>query len=273
MIIEKFSTLAKRETHIDWIVENLLSSGGFTYLVGEAGSGKSILCIQLVDAIQQGKPFLNMPCKKRNCLYIQVDTGRLEWQAQVKNVAPNGFAWTMYSMADLFLDKPTEVESVRQIIWGTYPISTVKNSPSQVLQHIPFDLIVFDVLNKMTRQDINTKPAMNYVLEKLEYMCVQGEGEEKESKHFILVHHPSKGKKRGVDAGSGYAGFGGLCNNMLTLGNELLVLEKSKVIGKREILMQQSKSTGMWSLPGDTLDNSQPESIRDIEEALGIKLS
>src|SRR6266853_3187984 len=273
MIIERMSTLAKRETEVDWIVEDLLSSGGYTYLVGEAGSGKSILCIQLLNAVQEGKPFLNMKCKKRNCLYIQVDTGRLEWQKQVKNVAPNGFVWTMYAMDNLFLDRPTEVESVRQIIWGTYPKSEVKNSPSQVLQHIPFDLIVFDVLNKMTRMDINTKPDMNYVLEKLEHMCVRGEGEERESKHFILVHHPAKGHKRGVEAGAGSGGFGQLCTNMLTLGNELLVLEKSKVIGKREILMHQSKVTGIWSLPGDTLESNEPESIKDIEEALGIKIS
>ncbi|SRR6266581_298223 len=273
MIIEQFANLAKRQTKIDWIVDGLLSSGAWTYLVGEAGSGKSMLCIQLCDAIQNGKSFLGMKCKQRNCLYIQVDTGRLEWQEQVTRLAPHGVAWTMYALTDQFLDNPQEVENIKSIIWGTYPISDEPRSPSQVLRHIPFDFIVFDVLNKMTRYDLNAKPSMNHVLERLEHMTVRGTGEAQESKHFVLIHHPSKSKKRGVDAGSGYGGFSGLCGNMLTLGNELLVLEKSKVLGRKEVLLERNTDTGAWRLAGELTDTNSPDNIRDIEEALGIRIS
>jgi RecA-family ATPase len=267
MIVEKFSTLARRTTHIDWIVDGLLSSGAWTYFVGEAGSGKSMLCIQLCNAIQEGKPFLGMKCKKRNCLYVQVDTGRLEWQEQVSRLAPDGNVWTMYALADLFLDNPQEVETVKSIIWGTYPISDEPNSPSQVLKHVQFDFIVFDVLNKLTRVDLNTKPSMSHVLERLEYMTTRGTGELKENKHFVLVHHPSKTTKRGVDAGAGYSGFGGLCGNMLTLGHELLVLTKSKVVGRKEILLERNPETGAWRLAGDPIEMSHLESIDDLVEA------
>jgi len=273
MIIERMSTLAKRNIQVDWLVQDLLSSGGYTYLVGPGGSGKSILCIQLVNAIQEGKTFLGMKCKQRNCLYIQVDTGTLEWQVQIKNVAPNGPAWTLYSMKSLFLDIPTEVESIRHLIWGTYPESNEPRSPSQVLKHIPFDVVVFDVLNRMTRQDINTKPAMTLVLDKLEYICTEGDGVDRITKHFILLHHPAKGRNRGVEAGAGSGGFGQLCTNMLTLDNSLLVLTKSKVRSRREIPMIQNETTGMWRLSGDLLDSDEPESVKDIEEALGIKIS
>ncbi len=99
MIIETFTNLAKRNTEVDWIVDGLLSSGGYTYLVGAPKAGKSMLCIQLCDSLQNGKPFLGMKCKKRNCLYVQTDTGRLEWQEQIRRLAPNGVAWTMYALA------------------------------------------------------------------------------------------------------------------------------------------------------------------------------
>ncbi len=279
MIIETFKNLAKRNTEVDWIVDGLLSSGGYTYLVGAPKAGKSMLCIQLCDAIQNGKTFLGMKCKKRNCLYVQTDTGRLEWQEQIRRLAPNGVAWTMYALTNNFLDNPEEVENVKNVIWGTYPESDSPRSASQVLKHIPFDLVVFDVLNKMTSHDLNAKAGMSHVLSRLEYMTVQGVAEGQESKHYILIHHPSKSTTRGVNAGSGYGGFSGLCGNMLTLGTDpegsrgLLVLEGSKVLGKKEVLIERNKETGAWRLSGEVMDVNGPESIKDIEEALGIKIS
>ncbi len=279
MIIEKFSTLAKRKTEIDWIVDGLLSSGSWTYLVGAPKCGKSMLCIQLCDAIQSGKPFLGMECKQRNCLYVQTDTGRLEWQEQIRRLAPQGIAWTMYALSNNFLDNPEEVENVRSIIWGTYPISDNPKSPSQILKHIPFDFIVFDVLNKMTGHDLNAKAGMSHVLGRLEHMTIKGEAENQEAKHYILIHHPSKSTIRGVNAGSGFGGFSGLCGNMLTLGTDpeggagLLVLEGSKVLGKKEILLERNKDTGAWKLAGEVIDTNSTENIRDIEEALGIRIS
>ena len=267
MIIQRFKTLSEQNLQVDWLVDGLISSGSWTYLVGEAGSGKSMMCIQLCDALQDGKPFLGMKTKKSNCLYVQVDAGTTEWKIQVRSLAGDSFAWTMYQMTDTFLDAQEEVQRVKDVIWATYDTDT---QYSRVLKHEEFDFIVFDVLNQMTAQDINTKVGFNYVLKKLMYMTSIGQGEGKLSKHFILVHHPSASVKRGVMAGSGYKGFGGACGNMLTLGNNLLVLEKSKVTGKKELLLERDTRTGAWLLPGNSFQVEDNPNF-DIYKELGIE--
>src|SRR5262245_4929226 len=46
VIIQTFRALGHSDLHIEWIVDGLLSPGGWTFLVGEAGSGKSMLMVQ-----------------------------------------------------------------------------------------------------------------------------------------------------------------------------------------------------------------------------------
>ncbi len=248
MIIERFKTLAKRNDSLDWIVEGLLTSGEWTYFVGEAAIGKSFLMIQLCDALQKGGSFLGMSCKRRNCLYVQVDTGRLEWKHQVMSIAGESFSWTAYALVGNFLDSRGEVETLRQIIWGEYE----KDSQVyRILKGEPYSFIVFDVLNKMSAVDINTKPGMSHINSTLAYLTKRGEGESEENIHYVLVHHPNKSVKRGINAGSGYGGFSGLCGNMLTLSGSpkraILTLEKSKAIEGKELVLERLPNGG-WEV-------------------------
>jgi len=205
MRISTFRKLAQAEFSEDWIVHNLISPGGWTFLVGPPGSGKSMLCIQLCDALQEGKAFLGMKTKKMNCLYIQADAGSSEWQKQVRDLAPDATAWTIYELDRGFIDKENEIEKLHSIVWGTYP-TTHPYYPA--LRGARFDFVVFDCLMALTSEDFNSKGSMSHVLRGIDAITTRltkdDKGEEVLDKaYFVLIHHPNTGPTRGTNAGSG----------------------------------------------------------------------
>ena len=271
MRIERFSTLAKTDHKIEWIVDDLLSPGQWTYFVGPPGAGKSMMTIQLCDSLQLGKPFLGMKTKQHNCLYLQADAGIVEWKEQVKRLASDSQAWTIHEIEKGCIDLPDWIVYLHELVWGTYAQDNNPGSLSTVIKHIPYTFVVFDCLNAITDKDLNTKTSMSQVLKSLEAICTQvsesSTGEKIYKRvHFLLIHHPSASVTRGVNAGSGYKGFAGLCGNMLTLANNILVLEKNKITSKKEILLDRDYNTGAWIVP------SQSFSTYDIEKELGIKI-
>lgn len=280
MRIERFNQLAEADVQIEWIVEGLLTPGQWTYFVGPPASGKSMMCIQLCCALQEGKPFLGMKTRKHNCLYIQADAGRMEWREQVRKLAGESYAWTLHEIEKGFIDDPRWITYLHDIVWGTYPESDKPSSPHMVLKHIPYDFVVFDCLNAITQKDLNMKTSMSQVLSALEAICTQevATGEEvgsvtRRAIHFVLIHHPSAGATRGVHAGSGYKGFSALCGNMLTLANNILVLEKNKITSKKEIELDRERDTGAWLLSSSIIVNGESKSStalssKDYEELL-----
>ena len=59
--------------NIDYCVENLLPSGGFSVLVGKPKAGKTTLARQLVVAVAQGRPFLNRRTDQCAVIYIAME--------------------------------------------------------------------------------------------------------------------------------------------------------------------------------------------------------
>lgn len=206
-----------------------------------------MLMIQLCDALQRGVKFLGFPTRQHNCLYIQADSGLIEWKKQIEMLAPESTAWTAHQIERGFLDDPTERQRLHQLVWGTYP----EDSPMYTaLQGKPFNFVIFDCLHALTDGDLNTKTTMSTVLKHIdEIVTKEGEAVEgqnnKERVHYLLVHHPNAMVKRGATAGSGHKGFSDACSTKLTLGSNLLVLEKSKVTSKKEILLERS-DIGAW---------------------------
>ena len=248
MRLDSFRQLAKTNIELSWIVEELISPGGWTFLVGETGSGKSMLTIQLCDSLQEGKAFLGFPTKKHNCLYLQADSGLIEWKKQIQMLAAESAAWTAHQLERGFLDELAQRQFLHQLVWGDYP----EDHPAyKVLQGVPFNFIVFDCLHAITNSDLNMKVTMSQVLTAIDQIVTrkvtQEDGStEIERVHFLLIHHPNAQVKRGATAGSGHKGFSDACSTKLTLGGSLLVLEKSKVTGKKEILLERN-DIGAWS--------------------------
>lgn len=271
MIIEPFRKTAATEVDIDWIVYDLISPGGWTFLVGETGTGKSMLLIQFCEALQEGKEFLGFKTKKHNCLYIQADSGLIEWKHQIASLAAQSSAWSAHQVSRGFLDKPEERARLHHIVWGTYPKDERPGTLSSVLKHVPFNFVIFDCLHAITDQDINTKVGMSNTLQHLDDIVTQQKGIDEENNkvidrvHYILVHHPNAQVKRGATAGSGHKGFSDACSTKFTLGNNILVLEKSKVTAKKEIELQRGVK-GEWLIPKSNGAVSQ----EDYRRILGV---
>ncbi len=275
MRIETFRALAKSSIKVDWIVEDFISPGGWTFLVGETKTGKSMLMIQLCNALQTGTPFLGMKTRKSNCLYIQADAALIEWKVQIERLAPESMAWTAHQIERGFLDNSSERERLYQLVWGEYS----ESSPMyKVLGGKPFDFVIFDCLHAITNGDLNTKTAMSQVLKHLEEITTRVSQDEKgenviEEVHYLLVHHPNAMVKRGAVAGSGHKGFSDACTTKLTLGSTersysskkepgsgLLILEGSKIASRKEILLERNE-VGAWYLQEDELKDFDYSSI------------
>lgn len=234
MKLATFQKFAQEETHLSWLIKDLLIDHGWTYLVGAPGSGKSFLCLQICNALQDGLPFLGMETSQRNCLYIQADETQGEWQAQIRKVAENSSAWTMYNVPGGILDSKTEVKEIHELVWGKHPKTKHLD--------LKFGFIVFDSLTALSNWDANTNQIMK-AHEAMQFICTDGE----EKIPYLLIHHPSKTLSRGTNAGAGYGGLARVCSVMLTLSHNVLRLEKGRTVPGRDIAMNRLEN-GLWDL-------------------------
>src|SRR5262245_4151414 len=270
MRVESFNNLADSDIPVDWIVEKFISPGGWTFLVGEAKTGKSIWSIQLCEALQEGKPFLGMRTSQRDCLYVQADAGLLEWQVQVQCYAPSSKAWTAHQMKAGWLDQAEQRRRIHELIWGTYSEEAYSAREIEDLIQMrggkPFNFVVFDCLHAITTRDINPPGNANKIVAELNQIVSLGE----EKVPFLLIHHPNGQVTRGRTAGSGSKWFSGACTTKLTLGGDdegtggLLVLEGGKIVARREIPLNRARN-GAWILPdyADDYDTAMQELLSD----------
>lgn len=263
-MLETFRHLAERSIEDSWIVDGLISPSGWTMLVGETGAGKSMLMIQLCDALQKGIPFLGLQTVQRDCIYFQADAGLIEWRSQVKQLAPESRVWTRHQLEVGCLDNELERKKLHEIVWGEYTPEVQGPSYIQLNKTLGgkyFDFIVFDCLTALTHEDLNSKSSLTKVLKYLDEIVVKRtidkEGRQQtERVHYILVHHPNAQDKRSTISGAGNKGFSALCttklnllsNNQASPPTGMLILAKSKLAGYREIALERL-ANGAWTLP------------------------
>ncbi len=263
-MLETFRSLANKEFNNIWIVENLISVGGWTFLEGETKLGKSMLCIQLCASLEEGKPFLGMQTQQQHCLYIQADAALVEWHNQIKALAPASKSWTSHQMELGFLDSPQERRKLHEVVWGTYTPEgqgSAYGGVQKALKGIPFTFVVFDCLHALTEEDLNTRKSMTRVLHHLYEITTRTVTDENgitstERVHFLLIHHPNAVQKAGATSGAGNKGFSALCSTKLNLTGDnttdpptgMLKLDGSKLIANRSISLERDK-IGAWVLP------------------------
>jgi AAA domain len=266
MKLQTFSALAHSHLSVDWLVEELISPGGWTFLIGDPKVGKSIWTIQLCDALQKGADFLGMKTSQRNCLYLQSDAGTIEWYKQVRDIAGDSYAWEAHEMEPGFLDEEYERKRLHEIVWGDYSVEVQGERGCAALQAglegKAFTFVVFDCLHTITNGDINTKTACNQVRAWINQIVTRRSIDSTGESHleqvpYLLIHHPNAVQKQGTTAGAGWKGLSGDCTTKLSLLPGLLILEGSKISGKREILLERG-AYGKWTLPqrGSPLETS-----------------
>ncbi len=255
MRVDSFRELAKSDIRTDWIVENFISPGGWTFLVGEAKVGKSIWAIQLCEALELGESFFGMATRQLRCLYIQADAGLIEWKIQIERYARESMAWTAHQMKQGFLDRPRDRLQLSQLVWGDYDTNAYTESQVNglraALRGEGFEYIIFDCLHAITDMDINLKQNASQVLKHINEIVTRVDGENIEQKPYLLIHHPNASVPTGRTAGSGSKWFSGACTTKLTLtGNDkektgMLILEGGKLVSHMEIELKRTEN-GKW---------------------------
>lgn len=69
----KVGDLKKTSSNVEWIVDGLLTRGGFSILAGEPKSGKSTIVRQLTKCVAKGHEFLRRDVKKGKILYLALE--------------------------------------------------------------------------------------------------------------------------------------------------------------------------------------------------------
>ncbi len=258
MRIQKLKSFALMESRFRWLVEGLIPQGNWTYFVGPPGSGKSMLALQLVKALQEGERFLGLETKKVNCLYIQSDASEGEWQEQVRLIAPDSSAFTGYSLPTSWTNDKNEVEALRLVLAGKNPHMKGVG---------PFDFVVFDALRSLALGADSQIAVASKVLETLKYLCTSTV-DDATTMHstFMLIHHPTKETARGVNVGSGWGGFNSDCGVILTLASKMLAREKGRVLKNRQISLERD-SDGLWYVEGEE-KKTYPASTTEALEKL-----
>lgn len=232
-VLRTFKQLVSEYRPLPFIVEGLLPDSGWTLLVGLPGIGKSTIAAQLCDALQYGTPFLGMNTKQRKSLYIQCDAPTEIWREQLRRIAPVSEALTLVDVPDHALDYPQYIEIIKRVILYVQP-----------------GFVVFDALNSLTGKDINTKAGLQPIFLMNELTTI---GDRKLP--WMLLHHPTKSPNtRGVNSASGFGGISAACAVHLTLSNNRLKIEKSKLSGKRSIELIKDEN-GLWHAEVDDTDS------------------
>ena len=152
----------------DWIVEGLVVRNGLTFLYGDAGSGKTTLCLYLVDAIQHGKDLFGLKCKQGKVIFIENDESPELLRSHRDKVR---------------LPVKLPVASV-DIVWDAGNKKFNKEFGDLLYYENP-DVVIIDAYTSLGIPDI-TRPESGLVLDELRRLARKNECA------FVIIHHVNK---------------------------------------------------------------------------------
>ena len=203
--------LNEPEEKINWVVEDLLPSGGFSIMVAKPKVGKSTLARQLALAVARGEPFLGRNTVKGGVLYVSLEEKRQEVKNHFKIMAANG----------------TEDLSVYV---GSAPEEAYKWLEDEVERQRPI-LIIIDTLFRFARvADLNDYAKTIAALDPLLTLA------RTHSAHLMGIHHARKSPGDGADTTLGSTAIFGTVDTAVVL---------KRTEGKRTIETQQRYGVDM----------------------------
>jgi len=167
--------LNEPEENIEWLVEKMLPSGGFSTLVAKPKAGKSTLARNLALVVAQGKTFLDRPTQQGVVIYLALEEKRSEVKRHFREMGATGeediYIHTASAPAD-------GLEQIRAIAQEKKPV-----------------LIIIDPLFRFTRiKDGNDYAQVTTALEPLLVLARETRA------HVLCVHHAGKRDREGGDA-------------------------------------------------------------------------
>lgn len=161
--------LVQEAGEIEWLVEGLLTKGGFSLMVGPPKAGKSTLVRQLIKSVAQGLPFLERPIRKGKVLYLTFEEqpAILKKQFDAVGISPND---------------PIMIHT--GVVFGETMLEDLKDA---IIEHEP-ELVVLDTLF-----DISQLESINNYKEVKVALAVIRKLARDTNCHILGVHHTNKG--------------------------------------------------------------------------------
>jgi RecA-family ATPase len=219
----RISRFIEEVDNVEWLIEGLLPSVGFTLLIGKQGLGKTTFAAQLCAALQTGTPFLGRKTIQRNILYVQADSPPDEWKLMLKRIAPGSKGYTLVDVPSKSLEVPEYIHQIRDKIDKVKP-----------------GFVVFDSLYNLTAKSISTE-AVLIPVNQMKDLCGD--------LPWLLIHHPPHGETRSA----GHHSLPANCSNEWHLLRNKLEIAKGRLIKDKEILMSRNEH-GLWIPLADDTD-------------------
>lgn len=218
--IVKVKDFVQEESKIEWLIEDILPSVGWTLLVGMKGIGKTTFALQICYALQTGEDFLGKKVKRSRTLIIQCDSSEAEWREFLRIRFGDSFIDTGVAFPTNCLDNDEYMHYTGGLIALANP-----------------EFIVFDSLYKFSSVPINTDRVLETV-GKFNLLC----GEIP----FMVLHHPPHETTRAA----GHHSLSATCSNEWFMHKNKLEILKGRLVKEKEILMRraQDDTGGLWSL-------------------------
>ncbi|MBX6752744.1 MAG: AAA family ATPase [Thermorudis peleae] len=241
--------LAEPEEQIDWLVQDMLPSGGISLLGAKPKVGKSTTARCLALAVARGEPFLGRETAQGPVVYLALEEKRAEIAKHFRRLgAGNG--------------DPVYIHV------GMAPERALEALASAIETHKPA-LVIIDPLLKLVRvRDANDYAEVTRALEPVIELARQS------GAHLMLIHHLSKGERNGGDAILGSTAlFGAVDTAILMRRNPIdgtRTIETIQRYGEDmpESVIALDEQTGTLTLAGTVAERKQAEAEAAILEAL-----
>lgn len=200
--------LMKTEDNLDWLVDGLLSRGGFSLMSGAPKSGKSTLTRQLAKSVSRGEEFLGREVHKGTVLYLALEEQVSMFKDQFKKLGITKDDNILIHIGDIASIDP--YAEVRKLVEEQEP-----------------DLVVVDTLLLLGKiENANDYTTVNNALKEVRMIARQT------GTHIIGVHHTNKGEGGGTKKIMGSVAIHGAVDNAI-------MLEHREMSGRRFINSSQ----------------------------------
>lgn len=242
--------LAEPEDVVEWLVEGLLPSGGFSLLAGKPKAGKSTLARCLALSVARGDCVLGRQTAGGPVIYLALEEKRSEVRKHFQAMGASG-------------------KEEIYIFAATAPADALEQLRAVVEEKKPA-LLIIDPLFRFTRvKDGNDYAQVTQALEPLMALARQT------GTHVLVVHHLGKGERLGADAILGSTAIRAAVDTSLILKRleryRTLCSEQRYGDDLEETTLRFDTSTRVISL-GETKEREDEAVIAQaIMDYLGIK--